>query len=598
MKDYVKKIALTLLVSTIASGPTTARAGVLLQGYFKGVPTPGPGQNVDDWWDHLARQAKALRASGFTAIWLPCPLKASSGTFSDGFDVFDDYDLGSKDQMQTVRTRFGTREQLERCVAIFRANGIDVYLDLVENQRDGGNGKTYKYVDAYGKPGGGRFSKSPTDFHGPGGVPEDPGVFDDSAQFGDDLAPINGKPPGHCFNGLLDAADWMTRALDVQGFRLDDVKGVSTQFMKPLLDHGALRGKFAVGEFFDGNVGLVQNWVNNPGGMAGRASAFDFPLRFNQLQKMTNNAGFFDMSQLDHAGFTGVDPIHSVTWVENHDTNEEGFLRITQNKPQAYAYILTSEGYPSIFYKDYSTDTGSFGMKPTLDNLIFIHEQIADGPTQQRFKNFDVFAYERMGGAHLLVGLNNNGVADRTITVATGFGANTPLHDYTGHAGDVKTDGNGQVTITIPKNTGGFGYVCYSRPGIGGPFAVTGVDVSQDYEGAQDLDIKPADNTAFVPVCRVFVEGGRPIRGALTFDISQWTTSTAITLELSDPAGATMATRTYTRATPQGDAITATAKANATGFYAFKIRSNATPAGNLKPSYKLSVTYRAPQELK
>ena len=67
---------------------------------------------------------------------------------------------------------------------------------------------------------------------------------------------------------------------------------------------------------------------------------------------------------------------------------------------------------------------------------------------------------------------------------------------------------------------------------------------------------------------------------------------------MSDPAGAKMATRTFTRATPQGEAITATAKANATGFYTFRIRSTDTPAGNLKPSYKLSVTYRAPQELK
>src|SRR5208337_3587490 len=330
-----------------------------------------------------------------------------------------------------------------------------------------------------------------------------------------ELAPINGKPFHHCFNGLLASADWMTRALDVQGYRLDDVKGISTQFILPLLNFGALNGKFAVGEFFDGNLDLVRGWISNT---SGRASAFDFPLRFNQLQKMTNNAGFFDMSQLDHAGLAGVDPFHAVTFVENHDTNEDNNLKIIENKPQAYGYILTSEGYPSVFFKDYSTDPGSFGMKPIIDNLIFIHERIADGSTQQRFKNFDVFAYERLGGSHLLVGLNNNGIADHTITVDTGFGANVKLHDYTGHSGDVQTDGNGQVTITIPKNTKGLGYVCYSRARNGGPFEVVGHDVTQDYEGTQDLDIKPADNTTFVQVCRVFVAAGRPIKGALRFD--------------------------------------------------------------------------------
>src|SRR4051812_39497400 len=123
-------LAMAVAMAALVSIPRPASAGVLLPGYFKGVPSPGPGSNVDDWWDHIARQAKALRDAGFTAVWLPSPLKANGGTFSDGFDVFDDYDLGSKDQKGTTRTRFGTREQLERCVAILRANGIDVYIEL------------------------------------------------------------------------------------------------------------------------------------------------------------------------------------------------------------------------------------------------------------------------------------------------------------------------------------------------------------------------------------------------------------------------------------------------------------------------------------
>ena len=241
------------------------------------------------------------------------------------------------------------------------------------------------------------------------------------------------------------------------------MKGISTQFIPSLLNQGALNGKFAVGEFFDGNLDLVRLWISNT---SGRASAFDFALRFQFLVPMCNQAGFFNMSQLDHAGLAGVDPFHAVTFVENHDTDDPTSSTrspIVINKAQGYAYILTSEGYPSVFFKDYSTDPGSYGMKPVIDPLIFIHEQIAAGATQQRFKTFDVFAYERLGGAHLLVGLNNNGNIAHQITVDTGFGANVTLHDYTGHSGDVQTDGNGQVTITIPKNTNGLGYVCYSR---------------------------------------------------------------------------------------------------------------------------------------
>ncbi|MCA1685687.1 MAG: hypothetical protein LC745_06805 [Planctomycetia bacterium] len=586
-------------------GGGRAWGGVLLQAYYQqrtgaGVPTPadgahpGGGAPTDFWWDHIAKQAGSLRQAGVTAVWLPPVWKGASGTFSVGFDVFDDYDLGSKDQKGTRPTRYGTREQLARCVAILRANGIDVYIDLVENQRMGGEGPggfTFRYADAFGKPGGGRFPKDPDNFHHQG-IPQDPNVPGPDFSFGPDLAPVNGKPKNYVSNGLKASADWMTRALDVQGYRFDDPKGISTDFVRDLFNSGSLRGKFVVGEFFDGDLGKVENWVQS--GTGGRCNAFDFPLRFNALTPMCNNAGFFDMSQLDHAGLAGTDPSHAVTFVENHDLDQKD--PIVRNKAQAYAYVLTSEGYPCVFYKDYSTDPGCFGMKPVIDNLIFIHEKIASGTTQQRFKNHDVFAFERMGGSHLLVGLNNNGANPATVTVDTGLGPNKTLHDYTGHSGNVRTDGQGKATFTIPRNTNGLGYVCYSVDGIGGAFAPPGHAVTQDFEGARDLDIPPADNTQLVTVGRVWAAAGKPIKGALKFDKTNWAADTSIDLELTDPAGVKLASKTYVKGTPQGTALSA--DAGPTGFHTFKIRSSNTPSGNPMPSYTLSVTYQAPRELK
>jgi alpha-amylase len=49
----------------------------------------------------------------------------------------------------------------------------------------------------------------------------------------------------------------LTRAVDAQGYRIDDVKGLSTDFLLPFLNSKAMAGKFAVGEFFDGNRLLV-----------------------------------------------------------------------------------------------------------------------------------------------------------------------------------------------------------------------------------------------------------------------------------------------------------------------------------------------------
>jgi hypothetical protein len=52
--------------------------------------------------------------------------------------------------------------------------------------------------------------------------------------------------------------------------------------------------------------------------------------------------------------------------------------RITHNKAQAHAYILTSKGFPCVFY--YSSDPDCHGLKKVIDNLLWIHHRLADGP--------------------------------------------------------------------------------------------------------------------------------------------------------------------------------------------------------------------------
>jgi alpha-amylase len=56
-------------------------------------------------------------------------------------------------------------------------------------------------------------------------------------------------------------------------------------------------------------------------------------------------------------------PYKAVTFVTNHDTDE------IYNKQLAYAYILTHEGYPTLFYKDYEE------WLDKMNNLIWIHNQ-------------------------------------------------------------------------------------------------------------------------------------------------------------------------------------------------------------------------------
>jgi alpha-amylase len=491
--------------------------GVILQATFKfsngnTVPSPFDGnRRVPWWWDHLAAQANSFRQAGFTALLLPPAMKTNAGAFpvADGYGTFDDYDLGNKSQFFSTATRFGTREQLQRCTAIMRANGIDVYLDMVQHQRNGGNSYSYRYLGANGTPGTGRFPKDKKCFFP--NVPRDPiaGPASDDFSFGDELAPVNAQPKGYVMDGLAEAGDWQTRALDAQGYRIDDTKGLAVEFVKHFLTSKAMQGKFAVGEYFDGNPDTLNWWVWDSG-MNGRASTFDFGVRF-ALASMCNNASRWDMSRLDHLGYTGRDPAHAVSFVENHDTDLN--YPAIWNKLLGYAYILTAEGYPCVYYKDYSADNGCYGLKPQIDNLIWIHEHLANGPTVFRWKDFQFVVYERTGLPNLLVGLNNdmfNGW--KTVTVQTAFGANVHLHDYSGHSGDVWTDSQGKVTIGIPQNNSGLGYVCYSRAGLDRPNEVPRYATTQVFEGAEDLDIGPAAGGHTVRIGRIWCDAGFPLQ--------------------------------------------------------------------------------------
>jgi alpha-amylase len=326
-----------------------------------------------------------------------------------------------------------------------------------------------------------------------------------------------------------------------------------------------------------------------------KSSSFDFPLHF-ALKDMCNNGGGFPMFSLDHAGLAGVDPLGAVTFVENHDTDRGGIGGpIVRNKLLAYAYILTSEGYPCVFYRDYSTDPNCFGLKPEIDRLIWIHENVAAGGTLQRWKDSGVFAYERLGGSHLLVGLNKDEGTTRTISVQTGFPPNHELQNLIDdQAPRVRTDGQRNVKITIPKNASGRGYVCYGIPAKVESFARKPLATTQEYQGASDLDTKPAIAGERVQVCRVFPEPNTQLSIQLAADTAGWTAATSIQVTVSSPSGAPIGAKSFDRAS-QGSSFSIQVKAK--GFHTVAIEAANTPPQNSKPAYVLATRYTAPQTL-
>ena len=57
----------------------------------------------------------------------------------EGYATYDLYDLGEFDQKGTIRTKYGTKEELKEMIDELHKNHISVYLDVVLNHKAGGD---------------------------------------------------------------------------------------------------------------------------------------------------------------------------------------------------------------------------------------------------------------------------------------------------------------------------------------------------------------------------------------------------------------------------------------------------------------------------
>lgn len=538
---------------------------VLLQGAYRrsanptvSVPAPSDGHGDPFWYDHLAMQMPGWRGL-FGNIQLPPVHMTIGGSTpgSDGYGVWWEYHLGT----QQKPTRFGHLDILRRLCAIGHRNGIYAIADWVPHQRFGGNYGVYDYPAAGGADVG-RFPKKPGCFRGftqadfeAGRVHEDPvpDVPDDFA-FGDELCPVNGKPKGYVQSELIKAGQWLFRTLDLRGCRNDDTKGQAVQAVNAWTSSTPMSDFPAIGEYADGSSDSIAWWLSQ---VRGNNYAYDFSVKY-PVRDMCNNGSKWDMRQLQGTGLAVKGSqwaMRAVTFVENADSDTNGFGAVVNNKLFGYAFILTAEGWPSIYYRDYSTDKYCYGLKAGIENLIWIHETLANGGTVYRHAEYQFVVYERQGAPGLLVGLNNDIWGGwKTVTVQTSFAPNTQLHDYSGHAGDVHTDGQGRVTIGIPPNTNGTGFVCYSKAGITAAAPPVGGPTTQLFEGAPDLLYGPAAS-AGTPAGRIWCDAGKIMSIVKP-------TGDGVRFEVTDSRGTKVINRNWSGTTQQRGWHTVTAFAD------------------------------------
>ncbi len=385
----------------------------MLQYFHWYIPADG------NFWKDVKLTADKLESLGFNSLWLPPAYKGISGKDSNGYDVYDLFDLGEFDQKNSVGTKFGTKEEYIAAIETLHSKKIQVYVDIVLNHKGGADEKEKVKVirvdpenrnqflgepleiEAFTKftfPGRkGKYSEFTWDYHCFSGLDyaadlNETAIFSILNEYGDDWEEVVDSEKGNYDYLMLNDIEfrnpavreelirwgrWYLEQVHFDGVRLDAVKHMSPRFYNEWLDcmREAKPDLFAVGEYWaPGELPLLLKYIEVTNG---RMSLFDAPLH-NNFFEASRQGRNYDLSRVFDNTLVSVRPDLAVTVMDNHDTQPLQALEAPVEswfKPLGYALILLREkGYPCVFYPDifgaHYTDKGKDGN----DHEIFLEK--------------------------------------------------------------------------------------------------------------------------------------------------------------------------------------------------------------------------------
>jgi alpha-amylase len=386
--------------------------GVMMQTFYWDCPREDRKEFA--WWKYINEKIPALAKAGFTSLWLP-PVHKAANIFgpSMGYDPYDYYDLGEFDQKGHIPTWFGTRAELETLIANAHKNGLSVIADMVLNHNSGADMQEVNPITGQTRwtlfnPKSGKFPRNWECFH--------PSMYEsgDEMTFGD-MPDLSHRNP-YVYSELLKLARWLIEEVGFDGFRYDFVKGFAAATVQAIqeyryIKHGQYHKPYGVAEYWDSAPNTI-NWVNaanysntNP------VDTFDFALR-ELLKNLCDHYGFSLKNLVNGETVLQKQPQNTVTFVENHDLRDEG-RPIANDKLLAYSYIMTHEGLPCVYWKDYFNFNLALDGTPNgIAALISAHENYAGGTTTTLYLSDDLYIMQRSGYGNqpgLIYVLNNRG---------------------------------------------------------------------------------------------------------------------------------------------------------------------------------------------
>lgn len=449
-------------------------------------------------WKQLKNDAKHLYEIGITAVWIPPAYKADEQQ-DEGYGTYDLFDLGEFDQKGTVRTKYGTKNELLEAIEELHKNGISVYLDAVMNHKTKGDyteefsavevdpkqryqpiGKEhiiqgwtgYSFYER-----GNKYSDfkwhwyhfTATEFDD---KERKSGIFKiigEGKDWDKDVDPENGNFDFLLGNDIdLNHPEvvgelnkwgvWVSDELQLDGMRLDAVKHMDSLFIKQFLENvRKTKGEqfFAVAEYWKGDFDSLHKYLEE---INYSLNLFDVPLHFKMFQASLQGKNF-DITKFTDNTLVTRYPQNAVTFVDNHDTQKGGALESEIQswlKPQAYALILLMEtGYPCIFYGDYYGIGGEPSPhKLIIEILLDARRKYAYGAQTDYFDHPNTVGFVRLGDeAHpdsgLAVVFSNSDDGYKIMNVGKNRQGET-WREITGSIPDtiiIDNDGNGSFTV-------------------------------------------------------------------------------------------------------------------------------------------------------
>jgi alpha-amylase len=423
-------------------------------------------------WRQLAENASDLAKAGITAVWLPPAYKGVGGANDVGYGVYDLFDLGEFQQKNSIRTKYGTRDEYLHAIKAAQKEKIQVYADIVFNHKMGADhaeefkARPYSAINRNEPAGEMETIKAWTNFTFPGrnkkysefewhwwhfssadynALDEKKDViylfegkkFDDSVDLekgnfdflmGCDLD-INNPDVR---KELYYWGEWFVETTGVDGFRFDAVKHVKSGFFIEWLNYirkHCGRKLFAVGEYWTTYVEALKHFIEvTDGGMM----LFDSGLHYN-FATASKQSKEYDLQQIFNNTLIKEKPGLAVTLVSNHDTQPLQALESVVEawfKPLAYALILLRrDGYPCIFAADYYgakyKDLGKDGKEyeidmPShrwiIDKFLEVRKKYAYGDQYDYFDHPNCVGWTRTGsenhkgGVAVLISNGKNGL--------------------------------------------------------------------------------------------------------------------------------------------------------------------------------------------